>query len=139
MGERAKGWSGSGSQSESTNFYLGVWRSDSAISAQDAAKRYAALAEGQDVPSGFQEAVYAFCSELTRHYPSIDMVLEEELDSCPWACALEVTDYHVIMALLPDKYPTILPLVLQLADQHGLVCFDPQNAKVHLPSRLLHA
>lgn len=120
------------------NFYLGVWSSENALSERDAAKRFAALTEGQDVPTGFYASVYAFRSELTSHYPDIDMVAEEDLGSCPWACALEVSEFHVIMVLLPDKYTSILPLVLQLADQHGLVCFDPQQAKLHLPSRLLH-
>ena len=119
------------------NFYLGVWSSERELSDKDAAKRYAALAEGQDVPAGFNGAVYAFVVELTSHYPDIDAVAEEDMDSCPWACSLDVSESHVIMALTQDNYASVFPLVLQLADRHGLVCYDPQNAKVHLPSRLM--
>ena len=136
--ERAGGWLRPGTASGSMNFYLGIWSSESAPSDKDAAERYAALAAGQDVPTGFNAAVYAFYIELTSHYLDIEMVAEEERDSCPWACALEVSGVHVIMAMRPDKYANVFPLVLQLADRHGLVCFDPQNAKVHLPSRLPH-
>ena len=121
---------------ENKNFYLGIWSSESALSDKSAAQRYAALFEGNDIPTGFDAAIYAFCSQLTSRYPDIETVAEEELDSCPWACALEISGIHVIMALRKDKYTDVFPLVLELADQHGLVCFDPQNTKVHLPSRL---
>ncbi|MBZ5575972.1 MAG: hypothetical protein LAP40_05370 [Acidobacteriia bacterium] len=116
--------------------YLGLWESDHAISDKQAAKRFAELLEGRGVPSEFNGGVYAFCADLTAHYPEIDMVPEEDLESCPWACAMESSAFHVILALRPDGYPKVFPLILQLADVHGLVCFDPQVFKVHLPSRL---
>lgn len=65
------------------------------------------------------------------------MLAEEDLDSSPWACALEISGSHVLLAMRPEQYSNAFPVILQLADQHGLVCFDPQNGKVHLPSRLL--
>ena len=121
----------------SMNFYLGVWSGESVPFGLDARTWYAALVEGRAAATGFHAGVYGFHQELTRRYPDVDMVAEEDLDACPWACALDVSDHHVLMALLPDRYPGMLPLVLHLADRHGLVCFDPQNSQVHLPSHLL--
>lgn len=119
-----------------TNFHLGVWSSDAAISDDEAAGLYAMLSEGKWTPAGFNAQVYAFYSRLIGYYPEIDLVPEYELEGCPWACALDVSGGHVLMAIQPDRTAKVVPLVLALAEQHGLVCFDPQAGKVHLPPRL---
>ena len=64
------------------------------------------------------------------------MVPEDHLGSCPWACSLDITGDHVIMAIQPGQCERVVPQVLALAAQHGLVCFDPQAGKVHLPPHL---
>ena len=115
--------------------YLAVWHADSALSDNDAAEHYASLSAGR-MPKGFNAAVYGFCHDLTRRYPDLDMVGEDEMDACPWACALEISEGHLIMALQPDRYSEVLRFVLELTDKHRLVCFDPQNKTVHLPSSL---
>jgi hypothetical protein len=38
------------------------------------------------------------------------------------------------MALVPDRHAEVFPVILELADKYGLVCFDAQNTIVHLPS-----
>jgi hypothetical protein len=75
-------------------------------------------------------------AELTARYPEIDMLAEEDLDASPWSCALDRSGFHVIVAMLDDKAAEVVPVVLQLAEKYGLVCFDPQAMKVHLPSHL---
>jgi hypothetical protein len=40
------------------------------------------------------------------------------------------------MAPRLDRYASVFPAIMQLASRHGLVCFDPQNFKVHLPEDL---
>lgn len=117
-------------------FYLGVWNSDAAISDGEAAELYVTLSDGSYVPAQFNAQVYAFYCRLVLCYPEIDLVPEHELDACPWACALDVSDGHVIMAIQSNKFATVVQAVLELADRHGLVCFDPQSGKVYLPSRL---
>ena len=118
------------------NFYLGVWRSETTLSDKDAAKRYVALSEGQEIPKGFDAGVYKFHAQLTDMYPDLDLIPEDEEESSPWACSLEVSSTHVIMAIQPEWYTRVFPVILQLADQHGLVCYDPQNEKVHLSAHL---
>ena len=119
-----------------TSFKLGVWNSQADLSDDEAAGLYFRLIDGKWTPPGFDAEVYAFYSRLTGCYPEIDLVPENELDSCPWACAIELSGAHVILAIQPDQSESMLPLVLSLAEEHGLVCFDPQSAKVHLPLRL---
>jgi len=121
---------------DSARFYLGAWHSKSAISDKDAAKQYAALLEGKEVSQSWDAAVYRFLTQLTELYPDIETLNEDKVDDSPWACSLEVSGAHVIMALRLDRYGSVFPAIMQLASHHGLVCFDPQNFKVHLPENL---
>ena len=62
------------------------------------------------------------------------MMTHEEMESSPWACALEVAKDHVIMTILEEWYGDAFPLILDLVGVHGLTCYDPQTAKVHVPA-----
>lgn len=99
------------------NYYLAVWGvggeiyQKDAAQQRDAAQQYAPFTT--QLPSGrFDEGVYRFYSELTRHYPEIEMMTDEEMESSPWACALELGEDHVIMALLEEWYADAFPLIL---------------------------
>lgn len=118
------------------SIYLGVWKSTTAISDDEASAQYLALRDEESVESEFHDKVYAFYSRLTLRYPEVEMVPEEELDACPWACGLDFTGGHVIMAIRPEMSEKVVADVRVLAAHHELVCFDPQAGKVHLPPRL---
>src|SRR5690348_13839880 len=113
-------------------FRLAVWKSRAELSDSEAAKHYAALS-AEETAGKFDIAVYRFQAQLTMSYPDIDLLSEDEIEVSPWARPLEISDDHVIMALRQDRYAEVFPLVLELAAVNGLVCFDPQNIKVHLP------
>ena len=117
------------------NFYLAVWSAENGISDQDASRHYLAFS-ADDVVGKFDGAVYRFYCAITGYYPEIEMMMDEELDSSPWACGLEFSGDHVIMGLLTDWCAEVFPLILKLAEANGLVCFDPQNFKVYLPTGL---
>ena len=118
------------------SFYLGVWNSATAISDDEAAAHYLALSNEKSVEPGFDAQVYAFYCRLTGLYPEVEMVPEDELGACPWACGIEIPGDHVIMAIQPEKSERAIPQVMVLAEQHELVCFDPQARKVYLPPHL---
>jgi hypothetical protein len=120
-------------------FYLGVWNSPTAISDDEAAARYRALNSEKPVAPEFDYHVYTFYRRLTSLYPEVEMVPEDDLDSCPWACGLDVTGDHLIMAIQPEQSEEVVPHILALAAQEGLVCFDQQSGKVHLPPHLTTA
>jgi hypothetical protein len=111
-----------------------VWIDTRDLSHKAAAKHFDALLEGK-IPQAFDRSLYAFFTDLTRRFPEPDEFTDEEMDGCPWACALENSGESVIMALLPDRHVEVFPVILELADKYGLVCFDVQNTIVHLPSR----
>ena len=80
--------------------------------------------------------MYAFHSQLVGLYPDLDMLSEAEEESSPWASSPDFLGICVAIALRPSHYAEVFPVILHLAEVNGLVCFDPQNGKVHLPSRL---
>ena len=116
-------------------FYLGVWACLTPISSEEAAHQYQLL---KDLGSErrFDDKVYAFYSRLSSLYPEVETLSEEELDGSPWACSMEVSGSHVIMAIVPEQSEKVVPQVLVLAEEHALVCFDPQAGKVYLPPHL---
>jgi hypothetical protein len=118
------------------SFNLAVWHSDRAISDKEAASLYAKLYEQKKIPIEQHIDVYAFYNELDARYPEINMIAEEELDACPWSCAHDRSGAHVIMSMLDDRSAEVVPVILKLAEEYGLVCFDPQAIKVYLPSHL---
>jgi hypothetical protein len=71
--------------------------------------------------SRFDAEVYAFYSRLISLYPEIEVLTEDELDDSPWACSMEVSGSHVIMAIVPEKSEKVVPQVLALAEENGLV------------------
>jgi hypothetical protein len=116
------------------SFYLGVWNSPAPISDDEAAARYNALNDEKSRGPEFDARVYTFYCRLTSLYPEIEMVPEDELDSCPWASSIDITGDHVILAIQPEQSERVVPEIVALADQYELACFDPQAGKVLLPS-----
>jgi hypothetical protein len=84
----------------------------------------------------FDDQVYAFYSRLISLYPEVETLPEDELDDSPWACSMEVSGSHVIMAILPEQSEKVVSQVLALAEDNGVVCFNPQAGKVYLPPHL---
>ena len=118
-----------------TIYYLAVWGGGKALSDREAAKYYASLLDGEMLPE-FDAGVYAFNCALTRRYPDLEMLGDEEADASPWAATPDISGGHMIVALQAGRYAEVFPLILELAHEHGLVCFDPQTTKVHLPAHL---
>ena len=118
-----------------TPVYLAVWNSLTPISDEEAAHQYQ-LPKDVGSERRFDDKVYAFYSRLISLYPEVETLSEEELDSSPWACSMEVSGSHVIMAIVPEQSEKVVPQVLVLAEEHALVCFDPQAGKVYLPPHL---
>jgi hypothetical protein len=107
-----------------TPVYLAVWNSLTPISDEKGAHQYPLL---KDVGSErrLDHKIYAFYSRLITLYPEIETLPEDELDDSPWACSMEESGSHVIMAVMPEQSEKVVPQVLALAEENGLVCFDP--------------
>src|SRR6516164_3702076 len=118
-----------------TPLYLGVWNCLTPISSEEAAHQYKLLKEvGSE--RRFDDNIYAFYAKLIGLYPEVETLSEEDLDGSPWACIMEVSGSHVIMAIVPEQSEKVVPQVLALSEENGLVCFDPQARQAYLPPHL---
>jgi hypothetical protein len=106
---------------------LGVFFTTRPHTDEKALKRYVAYCEEDDLAPYIEASpkVGAFLAELTETYPQIDDVSEAELDDCPWRCAFDVSEGHILMPMVSSKYEEAGLLIVALAQKHGLVCFDP--------------
>ena len=114
----------------------GVWFPHRKLSDDEAGELYVRLCEGDVAGVVPHPAVGAFYDELTATHPEIDTVTDEQLDDkdlCPWSCALDRSDGHVIMSCVWSKADDVGQLVASLADRHGLVFYDPQSERVRFP------
>ena len=121
------------------SFDLAVWYSDAAPTGQQAANIYGNLCDQKPVEISAKPAVDAFYHELIAKWQEIDTVPEEfvdDLDSCPWSCALDHTPVCVIMSCVWSRAATVAVFVAELAAKHGLVLFDPQSGTVILPPHM---
>lgn len=77
--------------------------------------------------------IAAFYRVLTAQYPESGSPPVDEVDGSPWSAQLTVTSTAVLMSMVWSRVDDVAPYVRTLADQHGLVLFDPQNESVHHP------
>ena len=108
------------------------------IHEDEAGAIYVRLCEA-DVPDTVKDhpAVAAFYQELCAAYPEIDDWPEDDLDKCPWSVAHDRSDGYVLMCMQWGSVADdAAQLVVELADKHRLLCYDPQGPSVYLPDRL---
>lgn len=81
-----------------------VWSAQIRLSDAEASAVYRELCEGLvEGPAASLPAspsMDAFYAELTGKHPEIDSIADDQVDDhdlCPWSCALEHTDTHIIM------------------------------------------
>lgn len=96
-------------------FYLGVRNGLTAISDDEAAARYLVLSDEKSSQREFDAQVYAFYRRLTELYPEVDMLPEDQLGSSPWACSIEMSGGHVIMAIQLENHEKIAAEIMALA------------------------
>jgi hypothetical protein len=84
-------------------------------------------------------SIVSFYDELTRRWPEIDTVPDEEIDNleyCPWSCALSRSDIAVVTSCVWSMADEVEAFVRELAQRHRLVLFSPQSGSVYLPEHL---
>ena len=120
------------------SFDLGVWYSSRPLTDEEAAERHRACCDNGDIDRLIEphQSVADFVSEVTARYPQIDDVPEDEIEHCPWSVAFDPSKGHVTMPICWSRVEDVAPVVMELAAKHGLVCYDPQMGKVHLPPGL---
>jgi hypothetical protein len=122
------------------SFDLGVWYSYHPLTFDQAGTIYGQLCHSDlsalTIDSNTSRHIAAFMDDITRKYPSIEDLPEEELDDCPWSVDFDRSDVHAILPMAWSRVEEVAPFVKNLAYKHGLVCYDPQEDRVYLPPSL---
>jgi hypothetical protein len=121
------------------SFDLAVWDSPVAVTNEEADEIYAKLCEGQPLAGLPSPAIQSFYTELIAKWPEIDTLAKEDLDDldlCPWSCALYRSGRYVIMSCIWSRAEKVRAFVESLANKHRLVQFNPQTGHVSLPRPL---
>jgi hypothetical protein len=118
------------------SFDLGVWFPHKRLSDKEAGELYVRLCESDTSGVQSHQEVDAFYTELTATHPEIDTIPEERIDDvdyCPWSCALDHSSAHVIMPCVWSKAEYVYRFVHDLARKHGLAVYDPQSGRITYP------
>ncbi|MDQ0904290.1 hypothetical protein QFZ22_000275 [Streptomyces canus] len=115
------------------SFDLGVWSEDVRPSRAAASETHRRLCAGESAAVRPTAAVPGFYAALVAEFPEAEDATDE---LSPWSAGLDVGDGHALMAMQWGRAAKVAPRVIELAGQHGLVCFDPQVGVVHVPPAL---
>ncbi|MDH2424999.1 hypothetical protein [Sphaerisporangium sp. TRM90804] len=102
---------------------LGVWYARTPLTPEEAARKYVEWRAGAHPEAEPAPEVSAFYDALTRAYPDLP---DADYETSPWATPLTVGDDFVVMSIVFPRAGEICRAVLELAERHGFVCFDPQ-------------
>jgi hypothetical protein len=110
------------------------WDSDEPLESNEAGEIYAALAErGDSARVGPSPRIALLAREIASRWPVPGPGREDEW---PLASPPDVSDSHVIVCLVPSRLWDVWPVLGQLAKEHELVMYDPQQQHVFLPPKL---
>jgi hypothetical protein len=110
------------------------WDSDEPLESDEAGEIYTALAE-----RGISERVRPspkialLAREITSRWPG---PVRGREDDWPLASPPDVSDSHVIVAIVPSRLWDVWPKLGEFAKEHELVMYDPQQQHVFLPLKL---
>lgn len=121
------------------SFDLGVWHAEKPLTADEAQQVYLKLCEDWPHLEGANSNVDAFYNELTQQWAEIYTIPEGKVgdfDLCPWSCALSHSGMAIVMSCVWPKAEEVARRVIELAEKHQLVLYDPQSDSVILPEYL---
>lgn len=88
-------------------------------------------------PDGFEASddVSRFYDELLARYPALESFSDEELETAPtfWSVTPERSERVIAMNLQWRVSDDMLDAIVELAEKHELVLYDPQGPTVHVP------
>ncbi|MBY8878843.1 hypothetical protein [Actinacidiphila acidipaludis] len=116
------------------SFDLGVWFEEVRPERAAAAETYRRLCEGEAGAVQPAAGVAEFHAALVAAFP--EPADDDAAGASPWSAGLSAGDGYVLMAMGFGHVDEVAPRVVELAGEHGLLCFDPQAGVVHAPPAL---
>ena len=111
---------------------IGVFVTETPLTDKDALQRYRAH-RGERNPDRSGEpapGIAAFVTDLTDRYPRLESLPEEDRTESPWSGDFDVSDRQVVIAMGGSQCADAVDSIMELAEKHGLVCFDPKTRSV---------
>jgi hypothetical protein len=81
------------------------------------------------------EDIQTFLDELTQRYPPLSSYTDDTLDESVWMSDFDVSHAHVLLSVCFSRVEEVFPFVGQTANNHNLVCYNPQGDTVLLPRK----
>lgn len=121
-------------EEEAMSYDFALWESHEPLEDEDAGRIYAGLIKaGQSDGVQASDKIVRVANELTGRWPDPPAGREDE---SPWSAPIEASPSHLIVAIVPSRLWDVWPVLGELAKQHELVMYDPQQQAVFLPPRL---
>jgi hypothetical protein len=114
------------------SYELTVWYEQATLTA-DEARRKRALARYDESVISRHESVQLFWASLVKRFPPPEFPRTDD-DALIWVATPAQSDRYISMVLRDSTSVAALPVIINLAREHGLVCLDPQSAVLHLPA-----
>jgi hypothetical protein len=104
-------------------FSLAVWYSEKAIDNQPASQIYDKLCKAQRNCKPPHASVADFYDELVSICPEAEQLVDHERERPVWSEPIHRSGRHVLMNVKWSRVKDVVPFILQLSYQHGLVVF----------------
>ena len=109
---------------------IGVFFTETPLTDKDALQRYRAHGGEPDPDRPMGPCIDAFLTDLAARYPRLDALPEEDRTVSPWSGDFDISDGLVRIAMGGIQCADAVEFIMDLADQHGLVCFDPKTCSI---------
>lgn len=111
---------------------IGVFYTQEPLTDEDALARYSAIRGKQDLDRCTEPDPHmtAFLTDLTSRFPRPGGLPESERANSPWSGDFDESGGHALFAMSGSHCDEAVECVMVLAEQHGLVCFDPGTRSI---------
>jgi hypothetical protein len=121
------------------SYDLAIWEGERPNSDEKAAQVYEELSERyeEDTDEPPSLRLLGFARDLTHRYPDATDLPDDRVEESPWAygpLTENVTGSLFTVGVRFDMVKEVAPFVARMAREHGLVCFDPQEETLGVPS-----
>jgi hypothetical protein len=114
------------------SFDLAFWYESSQSTSDAAAQIYDRLTDGETGVVQADPRVDAFYKDLISIYEDLTV---ENAETSPWMASPYRNSECVIVAISWSRYKNVAPVLLDVANRHGMTAYDPQDRIVYHPTR----
>jgi hypothetical protein len=111
---------------------ISVFFTETPLTDSDALQKFRAPS-GERNPDRSSDTVSVmadFMADLTDRYPHLDSLPEEDRTNSPWSGDINVSDGQVLIAVGGSQCADVVEFIMELAEKHALVCFDPKTCSI---------